>query len=103
MAAKSTVRINENIPNFVFIKKRGSIENTSLSGVSVIMEQCRIRWAIFVINVNMESKNITRTAVSPQHLFFPSGIEISAPEGVVIKILDERAPVINTIPERKNQ
>jgi hypothetical protein len=69
----------------------------------VITEQCKIRWTILTVNVTTETVKIARIAESPRHFFPFEGMQMSDPEGEVMKILAMRAPTMKTVPERKIQ
>jgi hypothetical protein len=79
------------------------MENTSFRGVSVITEQCKIRWTILTINVTIATAKTARIAESPRHFFPFEGMQMSDPDGEVMKILAMRAPTMKTVPERKIQ
>jgi len=55
------------------------------------------------INVITEIAKIARIAESPRHFFPFEGMQMSDPEGEVMKILAMRAPTMKTVPERKIQ
>ena len=101
--AISIVLINEYMPYLVFSRKRGRTENTSLIGVSVIKEQCRIICVILEISEMIEIINMTGTDASPIVLLLPVWKQASAPEGTVINCLEMRAPAIKAMLERKSQ
>jgi hypothetical protein len=91
-----------NFPYLVFKRKAGRIEKTSFRGVSVITEQCRMKWTALIKNVRTEIRNRERAANLPEHCFFPEGVQKSAPDGPVTKIFAVNAPETKTTPTRKN-